>query len=311
MDFDTAVATPDLMGQVGRLGKVLGPRGLMPNPKLGTVTFDVGRAVREVKAGKVEFRVDKAGNVHVPVGKQSFASRTWSANAMALLEAIVRAKPSAAKGSTCGRSRVSSTMGPGVHVDVAARREPVQEGAIGSSSVPTAREGQSVEDLRERLDGAKTAVLTEYRGLTVRQLSDLRKQLKAASAEYKVVKNRLARLAVKARALDPLGTHFKGPTGARARRKDPVARGQGAAGVRAGRTRRSPIKVGLVEGQVLQPAGAQGAGRPAVAGGAAGAARGRAAGAAGAAGALLTAPQRELVQVLEASGASRPPAKRP
>jgi large subunit ribosomal protein L1 len=118
MEFDSAIATPDLMGQVGRLGKVLGPRGLMPNPKLGTVTFDVGRAVREAKAGKVEFRVDKAGNVHVPVGKKSFAVEQLAQNASALLEAIVRAKPSASKGQYLRSITVSSTMGPGIHVDV-------------------------------------------------------------------------------------------------------------------------------------------------------------------------------------------------
>jgi len=118
MEFDSTVATPDLMGQVGKLGKVLGPRGLMPNPKLGTVTFDVGRAVREVKAGKVEFRVDKAGNVHVPVGKKSFAADQLVANALALLEAIVRAKPSASKGQYLRSITVSSTMGPGIQVDV-------------------------------------------------------------------------------------------------------------------------------------------------------------------------------------------------
>jgi len=118
MEFDSTIATPDLMGQVGRLGKVLGPRGLMPNPKLGTVTFDVGRAVREAKAGKVEFRVDKAGNVHVPVGRKSFALEQLAENAMALLEAIVRAKPSASKGQYLRSITLSSTMGPGVHVDV-------------------------------------------------------------------------------------------------------------------------------------------------------------------------------------------------
>ena len=118
MDFDTTIATPDLMGQVGRLGKVLGPRGLMPNPKLGTVTFDIGRAVREAKAGKVEFRVDKAGNVHVPVGKRSFSTEQISANALALLEAIVRAKPAAAKGQYLRSITVSSTMSPGIKVDV-------------------------------------------------------------------------------------------------------------------------------------------------------------------------------------------------
>jgi large subunit ribosomal protein L1 len=118
LEFDSAIATPDLMGQVGRLGKVLGPRGLMPNPKLGTVTFDIGRAVREAKAGKVEFRVDKAGNVHVPVGKRSFSKEQISANALALLEAIIRAKPAAAKGQYLRSITVSSTMSPGIKVDV-------------------------------------------------------------------------------------------------------------------------------------------------------------------------------------------------
>jgi len=118
MEFDSAIATPDLMGQVGRLGKVLGPRGLMPNPKVGTVTFDVARAVREVKAGKVEFRVDKAGNVHVPVGKKSFGQEQLVANAMALLEAIVRAKPAASKGQYLRSITVSATMGPAIQVDV-------------------------------------------------------------------------------------------------------------------------------------------------------------------------------------------------
>jgi len=118
LDFDSAIATPDLMGQVGRLGKVLGPRGLMPNPKLGTVSFDIGRAVREAKAGKVEFRVDKAGNVHVPVGKRSFNQTQLSANALALLEAIIRAKPSASKGQYLRTVTVSSTMGPAIKVDV-------------------------------------------------------------------------------------------------------------------------------------------------------------------------------------------------
>ena len=118
LDFDSAIATPDLMGQVGRLGKVLGPRGLMPNPKVGTVTFDIGRAVREAKAGKVEFRVDKAGNVHVPVGKRSFNQTQLSANALALLEAIIRAKPSASKGQYLRTVTVSSTMGPAIKVDV-------------------------------------------------------------------------------------------------------------------------------------------------------------------------------------------------
>jgi large subunit ribosomal protein L1 len=118
LDFDSAIATPDLMGQVGKLGKILGPRGLMPNPKVGTVTFDLARAVREAKAGKVEFRVEKAGNVHVPIGKASFPAGHLAANAMALIEALVRAKPASAKGQYLRSITVSSTMGPGVPVDV-------------------------------------------------------------------------------------------------------------------------------------------------------------------------------------------------
>jgi len=117
LDFDAAVATPDLMGQVGRLGKILGPRGLMPNPKVGTVTFDVGRAVRELKAGKVEFKVDKSGNVHVPVGKKSFSAEQLAANTYAILEALVKARPAAAKGHYLRSITVATTIGPGIPVD--------------------------------------------------------------------------------------------------------------------------------------------------------------------------------------------------
>ena len=117
LDFDVMIATPDQMGQVGQLGRVLGPRGLMPNPKAGTVTFDVGRAVRETKAGKIEFRVDKSGNVHVPIGKVSFALDALETNFTAFMDQIVRSKPAAAKGVYVRNVAVSSTMGPGVAVD--------------------------------------------------------------------------------------------------------------------------------------------------------------------------------------------------
>ena len=117
LDFDKAIATPDMMGLVGRIGKVLGPRGLMPNPKVGTVTFDVGKAVSEVKAGKVEYRVEKAGIVHVPIGKVSFGAEKLTDNARALLNSLLRAKPAAAKGNYLQSVSVSSTMGPGVKVD--------------------------------------------------------------------------------------------------------------------------------------------------------------------------------------------------
>jgi large subunit ribosomal protein L1 len=117
-DFDTAIATPDMMGVVGKIGKLLGPRGLMPNPKVGTVTFDVGRAVKESKAGKVEFRVEKAGIIHAPIGKRSFDGEKLKQNFLALVDALVKAKPSAAKGNYLRKITISSTMGPGVNLDV-------------------------------------------------------------------------------------------------------------------------------------------------------------------------------------------------
>lgn len=122
LDFDKAVATPDMMGLVGRIGKILGPRGLMPNPKVGTVTFDVGKAVAELKAGKVEYRVEKAGIVHVPIGKKSFGADKLTENARALLNSLLRAKPAAAKGNYLKSVSVCATMGPGVKVDPLAVR---------------------------------------------------------------------------------------------------------------------------------------------------------------------------------------------
>ena len=117
LEFDVLIATPDQMGQLGQLGRVLGPRGLMPNPKAGTVTFNVGQAVRETKAGKIEFRVDKGGNVHAPIGKVSFGLDQLETNFTAFMDQIVRSKPAAAKGVYVKTVSVSSTMGPGVNVD--------------------------------------------------------------------------------------------------------------------------------------------------------------------------------------------------
>lgn len=119
LHFDTVVATPDMMGGVGRLGKVLGPRGLMPNPKVGTVTMDVAKAVREAKAGKIEFRVEKAGIIHAPIGKKSFESAQLQANLKALLAAVLKAKPPAAKGTYLKSITISSTMGAGIKLDPA------------------------------------------------------------------------------------------------------------------------------------------------------------------------------------------------
>jgi len=120
LDFDAVIASPDMMRSVGRLGKILGPRGLMPNPKTGTVTMDVGRAVKEVKAGKVEFRVDRTGVIHAPVGKVSFPEDKLIENAQTLIQAVVRAKPAAAKGRYVRSATVCSSMGPGIPLDVTA-----------------------------------------------------------------------------------------------------------------------------------------------------------------------------------------------
>jgi large subunit ribosomal protein L1 len=117
MDFDRVIATPDMMGAVGKLGKILGPRGLMPNPKVGTVTFDVSKAIQELKAGRVEFRVDKAGIVHSPVGKISFGAEKLRENLMALIETIIKLKPASSKGTYIRSLSISSTMGPGVKID--------------------------------------------------------------------------------------------------------------------------------------------------------------------------------------------------
>jgi large subunit ribosomal protein L1 len=127
LDFDVAIATPDLMGQVGKLGRVLGPRGLMPNPKTGTVTTDVGKAVTEFKGGRVEYRTDKVGNVHVRVGKTSFSREQQLQNVHAVIEELVRAKPAAAKGRYLRSVALSSTMGPGVRIDPARARDVEEE----------------------------------------------------------------------------------------------------------------------------------------------------------------------------------------
>ena len=119
LDFDVAIATPDIMGQVGRLGRLLGPKGLMPNPKVGTVTFDVAKAIQDVKAGKIEYRVDKAGIVHAPIGKKSFDADKLLGNFTALMEALIKAKPTAAKGIYVKSVTVSSTMGPGIRFNTA------------------------------------------------------------------------------------------------------------------------------------------------------------------------------------------------
>jgi large subunit ribosomal protein L1 len=135
-DFDVAIATPDQMGVVGKLGRILGPRGKMPNPKTGTVTFEVGKAVRDSKAGKLEYRTDRGANVHVSIGKKSFDERSLVENYAALIEEIVRAKPAAAKGRYIRGITLTTTMGPGIHVDPARTRGIVEELEEQAEAVP-------------------------------------------------------------------------------------------------------------------------------------------------------------------------------
>lgn len=132
LDFDVAIATPDLMGQVGTLGRILGPRGLMPNPKTGTVTMDVGKAVSEFKAGRVEYRTDKVGNIHVPVGKASFTKAQLLANIRAVIDELIRAKPAASKGRYVRSVTLSSTMSPGIRIDPARAREVDEEELVSA-----------------------------------------------------------------------------------------------------------------------------------------------------------------------------------
>jgi len=134
LDFDVAIATPDQMGVVGKLGRVLGPRGLMPNPKTGTVTFDIGKAVSDAKAGKLEYRTDRGANVHLPTGKRSFDERALLENYAALVEEIVRAKPSAAKGRYIRQITLTTTMGPGIRVDSTKTRDVAEE--LEGATVP-------------------------------------------------------------------------------------------------------------------------------------------------------------------------------
>jgi large subunit ribosomal protein L1 len=133
-DFDVAIATPDQMGNVGKLGRVLGPRGLMPNPKTGTVTFEISKAVTEAKAGKLEYRTDRGANIHIPIGKKSFEERALVENYAALLDEIVRAKPSASKGRYINKITLTSTMGPGIHIDPARTRGIVEELTEGAAA---------------------------------------------------------------------------------------------------------------------------------------------------------------------------------
>ena len=270
-EFDIAVATPDLMGVVGKLGRILGPRGKMPNPKTGTVTFDVGKAVREAKAGKLEYRTDRGANVHVTIGKKSFDERALLENYAAVVDEIVRAKPSAAKGRYIRSITLTTTMGPGIKVDPARTREhhrrarggrcgglvprrnarrqrqpaagvvdpgrrpaEVAPGRVGGDYplVPSvgpalwrARHGtrggeqmlktekeRVVTELVERLRASETLIVADYRGLSHKEMDDVRTELLKAGARFSVVKNTLTRRAAEEAGVEALLELLDGPT---------------------------------------------------------------------------------------------------
>ena len=214
-DFDAVVATPDMMRAVGQLGKVLGPRGLMPNPKTGTVSTDIAKAVREIKAGKVEFRVDKTGIIHAPVGKTSFASDSLVANAHALVDSIVKAKPAAAKGKYLKSVTAVVDDGSG-RPD---RHDAHRRGGETLMAVTRADKEAELQELETAFKGSDSAILVDYKGLNVPQVTELRRQLRTAKASYKVVKNTLAKRALK-------GTSFAAAREAtsRARPRSPTPR---------------------------------------------------------------------------------------
>src|SRR5437773_1388704 len=233
LDFDAVVATPELMGRVGRLGRILGPRGLMPNPKTGTVTNDVAKAVTDIKGGKIEFRVDRHGNLHFVIGKASFGDRQLVENYAAALDEVLRLKPSASKGRYVKKVTVTTTMGPGIPVD------------------PNRTRNLTVEELADDFRGSSAVVLTEYRGLSVAQLKELRRTL-GAGVHYAVVKNTLTRIAAREASVEGLEDLLTGPSAIAFVNGDPV---EAAKGLRDF-ARANPllvIKGGVMDGRPLSP----------------------------------------------------------
>ena len=169
-DVDAIIATPDMMGELSKLGRILGPRGLMPNPKSGTVTFDVAKAVKELKAGKIEYRVDKGANVHAPVGKASFSEEQLYENALAFLRELVRAKPAAAKGTYLKSVTMSSTMGPGVAIDPQVVLSSVKAWRARRIRCRPQKKKRSSRTMTERLEGAKSIYLADFSGMTVEKV---------------------------------------------------------------------------------------------------------------------------------------------
>ena len=268
INFDRAIATPDMMALVGRLGKILGPRGLMPNPRLGTVTQNVTEAVQAAKGGQVEFRAEKAGIVHAGVGKASFTDDALVDNVRAFVGAITRGKPSGVKGTYIKRVSLSSTMGPAVKVDLAGPRRGNAErkrgrrrdcpnrasrGTSGEDRVDRAQKQQLTASLHQDLAETVCVVVTHQSGLTVAEVTQLRRQMLGAGARYRVTKNRLAKRALEGTPFEGLASLFTGPT-AIAFSRDPVAAAKAAVEY-ANRNNKLTIVGGGLAGQVLDEAG--------------------------------------------------------
>ena len=236
------VATPDVMGQLGALGKILGPRGLMPNPKAGTVTMDVGRAVKELKAGKIEFRVDKSGIVHAPDRQEVVLGRKrWSRTSTPSWKRSCGPSRRPPRGSYVRSVTVSSTMGPGVSH---------RSGGVPRMKATKTQKQETVTALAGRLKRSPTVYVTDFTGLNVAKATELRRRLRAAGVDYVVVKNTLARRALDAAAVPALSEHLTGPTALVLAGRDPV----GAAKVLtdfAKENEKPKIRVGLVDGKAV------------------------------------------------------------
>ena len=257
LDFDAVIATPDMMKSVGTLGKVLGPRGLMPNPKTGTVTMDVATAIRETKAGKIEFRVDKTGVIHVPVGKVSFGAEQIVENAHTLIDAVVKAKPATAKGKYVKKVNIAATMSPGILLDAAALTaesrilfDTVFSKCERDEMKTRQQKDSEIEVLRSEFAGSGNAFVVSFQGLTVEKDQQLRRQLREAQLNYRVVKNTLAQRAVENTPLGGLTDQFVGPTAIAYSETDPVALAKVLTKF-AKENAQFKFRAGVVEGRVI------------------------------------------------------------
>jgi large subunit ribosomal protein L1 len=223
-DFDAVIATPDMMRSVGKLGKVLGPRGLMPNPKTGTVTVDVVKALREIKAGKVEFRVDKTGIIHAPVGKISFEAGKLVENAASLISAVIKAKPAVAKGKYVKSATHLLHDGPGRgDRHRAVQREGGGLSPTGVSMKKKEDKKKDIESLRQDLERCKNLFVTGYEKLRVGQDFELRKVVRGVGGKYRVVKNNLAERASEGTPAEQVLKNLRGMTSVAYTTNDPVA----------------------------------------------------------------------------------------